>query len=227
MPSPPGAARLVQLTLDGPAGPLEAVLQERASGEHTIAAVVCHPHPLYGGTLHNKVVHRVAATMLGLGAAVLRFNFRGAGKSAGRHDQGVGELEDARAAWTFMRERWPAARRWLAGFSFGSWIAARLAVELDDVEQLLLAAPPVQRSPFDLLRRSPVPKRVVQGAADDVCPLPMLQVEFSYWAEPKRLVVVDGAGHFFDRRLEQLGDAVRTLLDARPETAGESRGTPR
>src|SRR5438093_10530312 len=99
MPSYPSAARLAHVMLEGPAGALEAVIQERHPGDHAITAVVCHPHPLYGGTLHNKVVHRVASTFHALGAAVLRFNFRGVGKSAGRHDYGVGELDDARTAW--------------------------------------------------------------------------------------------------------------------------------
>ena len=221
MPAPHSAARLAHVTIDGPAGPLEAVLQELRQGEHPIAAVICHPHPLYGGTLHNKVVHRVAATFHGMGAAVLRFNFRGVGKSAGRHDHGAGELEDARAAWNYMRGHWPHARRWLAGFSFGSWIAARLGSELNDVEQLLLVAPPVHSSPFDVLRRATVPKLVVQGTADTVCPLAKLQAEFPYWAQPKRLITVEGASHFFDRRLDALGDAVRDLFggDAAPPPA--------
>jgi len=212
MPGAPSAQRLVHTTLPGPAGALEAVLQERASGEHAITAVVCHPHPLYGGTLHNKVVHRVASAFHALGAAVLRFNFRGVGRSEGRHDQGAGELEDARAAFVFMNERWPRARHWLAGFSFGAWIAARLAAERADVERLLLVAPPIKTSSFEVLRRAPVPKRVIQGTSDAVCPLAMLEAEFPYWAEPKRLVTVEGAGHFFDRRLDALGDAVRELF---------------
>lgn len=217
----PSNVRLVQLMLDGPAGPLEAMLQERASGNHSKAAIVLHPHPLYGGTLHNKVVHRVASTFHALGAAVLRFNFRGVGKSAGHFDQGAGELEDARAAWRFLRARWPDARGWVAGFSFGSWIAARLAVERDDVEQLLLVAPPVESHSFEVLRTSPVPKQVVQGASDDVCLLPRLRVEFSYWAEPKRLVTVDGATHFFDRKLDALSDAVRDLFGSDREGAAK------
>jgi len=220
MPSYPSAARLAHVMLEGPAGALEAVIQERHPGDHAITAVVCHPHPLYGGTLHNKVVHRVASTFHALGAAVLRFNFRGVGKSAGRHDYGVGELDDARTAWEFMHTRWPNARRWLAGFSFGSWIAARLAAERDDVGQLLLVAPPVESSPFDVLHKSPVPKGVIQGTADDVCSLPRLMSEFPHWAEPKRLVMVEGAGHFFDRRLDALGDAVRELLNPEAEAAG-------
>ena len=222
MPAHPSAARLSHLTLAGPAGDLEAVLQERDPGDHAITAVVCHPHPLHGGTLHNKVVHRVASTFHSLGAAVLRFNFRGVGKSAGHFDHGVGELEDARAAWMFMRERWPHARRWLAGFSFGSWIVARLAAELDDVEQLVLVAPPVQSSPFDVLRRAPMPKRVIQGTGDTVCPLPALLAEFIYWAEPKRLMTVEGASHFFDRRLDALADSVREAVGAEGAAAGGS-----
>ena len=206
------AQRLAHLTLNGTAGPLEAVLQELDPGDHQITAVVCHPHPVYGGTLHNKVVHRVASTLHAMGAAVLRFNFRGVGKSAGSFDQGQGEIEDARVAWEYMRERWPNGRRWLAGFSFGSWIAARLCAESADVEQLLLVAPPLHTSSFEAMRHLATPKRVVQGTADEICTLERLNAEFPLWAEPKRLVTVDGAAHFFDRKLDTLGDAVRELM---------------
>ena len=206
------AQRLAHITLEGAAGQIEAVLQESDPGEHAITAVVCHPHPVYGGTLHNKVVHRVASTLYGRGAAVLRFNFRGVGKSAGTNDLGNGELDDARVAWEFMRQRWPHARRWLAGFSFGSWIAARLGAAETDVEQLLLIAPPVHSSSFETMHHSAVPKRVVQGTADDICTLERLNGEFPNWAEPKRLVTVDGAAHFFDRKLEELGVAVRDVM---------------
>src|SRR5512142_11386 len=112
------------LLLDGPAGGLEAILEEPEDAEPTEVALVCHPHPLYGGTLHNKVVHRVASSLHALGLTVLRFNFRGAGQSAGRFDRGEGELADARAALAFLRARHPGARVWVAGFSFGAWIAA-------------------------------------------------------------------------------------------------------
>lgn len=210
--SAPQAARLTQVDLEGPAGRLEAVIQESHEGSPAITAVVCHPHPLYGGTLHNKVTHRVASTLRDLGAATLRFNFRGVGRSEGWHDQGVGELEDARAAWRYARQRWPGARRWLAGFSFGSWIAARLASEESDVERLLLVAPSIQRGNFAAMHRTTVPKVVVQGGADDICPPQVLEAEWPYWSEPKRLVIVEGAGHFFDRKLDALSDAVRSLF---------------
>ena len=213
------APRLTPVTLHGSAGELEALLQTHDPGEPQVTAVVLHPHPLYGGTLHNKVTHRVASTFHGLGAAVLRFNFRGVGKSAGAYDHGVGELDDARTAWAYVRERWPNARRWLAGFSFGSWIAARLAAELHDAERLLLVAPPIHRNDFSVLRRATIDKRVIQGTADDVCKPQLLHAEWPYWAEPKRLVEVEGAGHFFDRKLEQLATAVREQFEDVAATA--------
>lgn len=215
-------SRLTTITIAGPAGPLEGLLQEREAHDHALTALVCHPHPLHGGTLHNKVVHRVASTLHALGAAVLRFNFRGVGKSAGQHDEGPGELEDARAALEFIRGRYPHARRWLAGFSFGSWIAARLAAEERDIERLILVAPPVTRSEFDVLRRATVPKLVVQGTADELCPPGDLAAEFPRWAEPKKLVMIEGAGHFFDRQLTPLGDALRAEL---ADAAGDSHLT--
>ena len=203
-------SRLVPLMLAGPAGPLEALLQERDAHDHDLTAVICHPHPLFGGTMHNKVVHRTASVLLGLGAAVLRFNFRGVGRSAGAFDRGEGELADARAALEFLRERYPTARRWVAGFSFGSWVAARLGASEPDVERLILIAPPVHTQSFDELLTSPVPKLVVQGMADDVCPPANLAAAFPRWAEPKRLMKVAGASHFFDKHLADLGKA---LLD--------------
>src|SRR5206468_3600737 len=109
--------------------------------------------------------------------------------------------------------------RWLAGFSFGSWIAARLAAQRSDVEQLLLVAPPVRRSGFEVLLTAPVPKLVVQGTLDEVCPLAELQEQFSSWAEPKRLVLVPEATHFFDRRLAELAGTIAETLGPRMNVA--------
>jgi hypothetical protein len=205
-------ARLIHLTLQGLAGPLESLLQERAGLAPPIAGLVCHPHPLYGGTLHNKVVHRTATVLHGLGAAVLRFNFRGVGKSAGRYDHGAGELDDARVALEFLRGHQSRARLWVAGFSFGAWIAARLAASESDVSQLILVAPPVGTSSFEVLRGARVPKLVLQGTADTVCPPAALAAEFPNWAEPKKLVEIDGATHFFDKQLGALADAMSQAL---------------
>ncbi len=212
-PNEAGAAsRLAAQTLQGPAGALEALLQERDGDRPGIVAVVCHPHPLYGGTLHNKVVHRVAGVLHGLGAAVLRFNFRGVGKSAGTHDRGEGELDDARVALEWLRERHPRAQPWLAGFSFGSWVAARLAAREPAVERLVLVAPPVRTSSFAALHDCATPKLVIQGDADDICPAALLEREFPNWADPKRLVRVPGGTHFFDRRLSELAAALEEAI---------------
>jgi alpha/beta superfamily hydrolase len=204
--------RLQSVTLAGPSGALEALWQDQEGRPHRFAAVVCHPHPLYGGTMHNKVVHRVASTLHDLGGAVLRFNFRGVGRSEGVHDRGVGEVEDARAALVACRVRHPEARLWVAGFSFGSGVAATLAPSEPDVERAILVAPPVHSFRFDPMRAWFKPKLVLQGGSDDICPLRALEPEYATWAEPKRLVVVDGASHFFDRQLGPLGDALREAL---------------
>lgn len=208
----PNAARLLPLVLEGPAGPLEALLQERDEHDHDLTAVVCHPHPLYGGTMHNKVAHRAASTLHALGAAVLRFNFRGVGHSAGAFDRGEGELEDARTALAYLRARYPNARRWAAGFSFGSWVASRLAALEPDVERLILIAPPVHTQTFAEMRTLAAPKLVVQGTGDEICRPENLERAWPEWAEPKRLVRVPGAGHFFDRQLGELADAIREGL---------------
>lgn len=217
-----GATRLTSLVLEGPAGPLEALLQEREGVIPDLVALVCHPHPLYGGTLHNKVTHRAASALHTLGASVLRFNFRGVGASAGTHDRGVGELEDALAALRYLTSRHPHARRWVCGFSFGSWIATRLAAADPSIAQLILIAPPVRYAGFEALRTSTVPKLVVQGTADVTSPPALLEEEFPTWAEPKTLIRIEGATHFFDRQLGALGDAITQSLSAaaRPSTLG-------
>jgi len=171
--------------------------------------------------MHNKVVHRVATTLHELGAAVLRFNFRGVGRSEGRHDQGQGELEDARAALDWMRARFPDRERWVAGFSFGSWIAARLAASEHEVRRLVLVAPPVGTSDFSVLRGAAVTKLVVQGTHDEHCPPAALAREFPTWAEPKTLRMVEGATHFFDRQLGTLSEVVVAML------GGEDASNPR
>lgn len=214
-PAPGAVAKLTPLDLAGPAGRLEALLQEREGESPARVALVCHPHPLYGGTLHNKVVHRAASTLFGMGLHVLRFNFRGVGRSEGAWDRGRGELDDARAAFEWLRDRHPSARRWVLGFSFGSYVAARLAAERPDVERLVLIAPPVHTQDFGFLKSCTTPKLVVQGTADDVCRPENLAAQYPSWSEPRRLIEVPDASHFFDRKLHELGDALLAgLADA-------------
>jgi hypothetical protein len=205
-------AKLVPLALPGPAGTIETLLQEREGVAPGAIALVCHPHPLYGGTLHNKVTHRLAATLFDLGATVLRFNFRGVGRSEGTHDRGRGELQDTLALLDWLRRRHPAAEAWMGGFSFGSWVASRAAASEPAVRRLVLVAPPVHTQSFDEMRTCPVPKLVIQGTADEVCKPENLARVFPTWAEPKRLETVEGASHFFDRRLGELGAAIRRGL---------------
>jgi alpha/beta superfamily hydrolase len=207
-------ARLVPLELTGPAGRIEALLQEYEDVPPPVVALVCHPHPLYGGTMHNKVVHRVASVLFARGAAVLRFNFRGVGKSEGTHDRGRGERDDALVALDWLRRRHPAARAWIAGFSFGSWVAARTAAAESAVEQLVLIAPPVHTQTFEELRTCAVPKLVVQGTGDEVCRPENLARVFPTWAAPKQQIDVQGASHFFDRQLGELAAALELGLGA-------------
>jgi alpha/beta superfamily hydrolase len=159
------------------------------------------------------VVHRVASALHALGATVLRFNFRGVGKSEGRFDQGDGELDDARAALVELRRRAPGARCWIAGFSFGSWIAARLATSDTAIERLILVAPPVSTHDFSMLRSSKLPKLIIQGTADTNCPPEELAKQLPLWSEPKKLILIEGASHFFDRQLGALAEALRHELE--------------
>jgi hypothetical protein len=153
--------------------------------------------------------------LFSLGATVLRFNFRGVGRSEGAYDRGRGELDDARTALAWLRARHAHGRLWVAGFSFGSWIAARLAAEARAVEHLILIAPPVHTQDFSFLASCRAPKLVVQGTGDEVCRPENLAAQFPAWAEPKRLVEVPGASHFFDRQLHALGDALYAELALR------------
>jgi alpha/beta superfamily hydrolase len=205
-------SQLLPLELTGPAGRIEALLQERTGAEPAFVALVCHPHPLYGGTLHNKVAHKLAATLFSRGGAVLRFNFRGVGKSEGAHDRGRGERDDALVALDWLRRRHASAPVWVAGFSFGAWVASRVAAAESVVKQLILVAPGVHTQTFDEMLTCPVPKLVVQGTADEVCKPENLARVFPTWADPKRLELVEGASHFFDRKLGELAEAIERGL---------------
>jgi hypothetical protein len=208
----PGASRLVALELPGPAGPLEALFQACDGAAPRAAALICHPHPRHGGTMHNKVVHRVAAVLHARGAATLRFNFRGVGRSAGDYDRGEGELADARAALGWLTARVPGVPVVAAGFSFGAWVAARLAAAEPALGTLVLVGPPVRVADFSPLQGLAVPKLVVQGDRDEVCPAADLEAVLPAWAPPLALRMVEGAGHFFDRRLAELDSALEDGL---------------
>jgi alpha/beta superfamily hydrolase len=207
--------------LTGPAGPLEAILDEpavdRAAAPHA-AVVFAHPHPQFGGTMHTKAVYQGAKGLTRIGCVVLRFNFRGVGRSSGTFDQGDGEKADFRAALDFMAGRYPGTRLWSAGFSFGAWVALEVGAEDDRVETLIGIAPPVSTSvsgmdyTFPNTQASTKPKFFVQGEADEVCPIEGMWAFYGQLHEPKELVVIDAADHLFEGKTQDVGEALEDLL---------------
>ncbi len=206
--------------LEGPAGRLEATLWTLPTAHPGLVAVVCHPHPLFGGTLHNKVVFQTAKALHQRGFPVLRFNFRGAGLSEGVHDRGRGEAEDVRAALDYLAREFSARPILLAGFSFGAWVGLRVGCEDPRVTELIGVGIPVNDSDLSYLRECPKPKLFVQGGEDPFGSRDRVEKLFETLPEPKRLVIVDGADHFFNGKLDRLGSAVESWLAARlAETA--------
>lgn len=197
-------------SIAGPAGRLEAVVEEPASaiGRPSLAAVLCHPHPLFGGTLHNKVVHTLARSLRAGGAATLRFNFRGVGASEGTHDNGVGELQDALAAIAWARLRWPGLPLVLAGFSFGGAVAIEAAGSAGPA-WLITVAPAVERIRMEAFNPPHCDWLVVQGDADEVIASDSVLQWMSRWAPQARVRVLNGVGHFFHGRLHDLQACLR------------------
>lgn len=209
------AARQIEsLFIDGPAGRLEALLEPPAGGDATFAALVCHPHPLGGGTMHNKVVHRLARALRSKGAAVLRFNFRSVHLSQGVHDEGRGETEDARAALDLLRSRYPDLPFTLAGFSFGSRVTVRLAASLDGQSptRLILAGYPTVYKGHHLLYSMRVPRIFVHSTHDEYGPQPELQTLYDRLWHPKQLHWIEAEDHFFAGALDEFERAITSLL---------------
>lgn len=204
--------------IPGPAGPLEAIVED-PGGEPRAIAVVCHPHPLYQGTMHNKVVHTVARAMIRLGAPAVRFNFRGVGASGGAWDEGRGETDDALAVVDWAHGRWPGRPLWLAGFSFGAFVALRAAPAARPAA-LVTVAPPVQRFPPGEAPEPGCPWLVVQGEADEL----VAWRDVVAWAEAHpaapRVELLPETSHFFHGRLGALQEVVQDFL-----TTMEARDT--
>jgi len=195
--------------LEGPAGRLEAILWTPITTvQPPMAALVCHPHPLFGGTMHNKVVYQAAKSFDSLGLPVLRFNFRGAGTSGGEHDKGEGEQGDVRAALDFLADEFPGVPLLLAGFSFGCWVGLRVGCRDDRVTQLIGLGTPVNSTDFSFLRACKKPKLFVHGSHDKFGDLARVQALIDSVPDPKRLVVVQDADHFFVGKLDQLDRAI-------------------
>ena len=205
------------LSLDGPAGRLEALLNLGAANAG-YTALVCHPHPLFGGTMHNKVVFHAMKALNGLGLPVLRFNFRGVGTSAGEHDHGHGEQQDVRVALDYLAKRFgkPIV---FAGFSFGAAIGLRAAVPHPEVVALAALGLPVNADgreyTYGFMDHCDKPKLMLSGGQDEFATAAQLEKVFARLAEPKRLVIVPEADHFFTGHLEtlraELGDWAREI----------------
>jgi uncharacterized protein len=198
------------LLLQGEAGGLEALLN-LGSPQASCSALVCHPHPLFGGTMHNKVVFRAAKALNAAGFPVLRFNFRGVGLSVGEHDDGRGETGDVRVALDYLASRFglPIV---FAGYSFGAAVGARAASAHSRVAALLLIGSPIhvggREYSYDFLESDPRPKLFVSGGQDQFAPLAALQGMVARAAEPKRLAIIPEANHSFSGHLDELGEAV-------------------
>jgi alpha/beta superfamily hydrolase len=210
----------------GPLGRLEALLDEPpalkgvtpeglvATGTPAgirAAVVVAHPHPQYGGTMHSKVVYQTAKALARIGCAALRFNFRGVGLSEGAYDNGVGEQDDFRAALDFMHDRYPGAPIWAAGMSFGSRIALTVG-PADPRVTTLIGIATALTTDLSAAQRSPKGKFFIHGERDEICPLKDIREFYAHAAEPKELVVIDGADHVFDGKVSEVADAIEELL---------------
>jgi uncharacterized protein len=208
----------VQVDLQGPAGRLEALYEAPPSPR--FAAVVCHPHPQYGGTLHTHATYRLARAVRAQGGVTLRFNFRGVGRSAGHHDHGRGEVDDVRAALAWLAAEQPALTRWACGFSFGAWMALEAGCGDEAVPGILCAglALSLRDGVADLARACPNPVAVVQAERDEFALPAQVERALTGAAAPRRLTVVDGASHLFTEALQSLereaSEAMAWLLEA-------------
>ena len=199
---PPAVSPSGRLSIPVAHGQLEAILKEPAAP--VAAAVVCHPHPLGGGTMNNNVVYRLAKALGEAGVAVLRFNFRGVGASTGRHDGGAGEEDDALAALELLAQRHPDLPLWMAGFSFGARVGLTVGAREPRVAKLLGIGLALSMFDYSFLNACPKPKAIIQAANDEYGGRGPVEAAVAQMAEPKRLWVVDGATHLFPQHLGEL-----------------------
>ncbi|HWY46167.1 MAG TPA: alpha/beta fold hydrolase [Bryobacteraceae bacterium] len=205
------ARRIESLLIEGPAGKLEALLEEPEDQVPNAAVLVCHPHPLHGGTMHNKVVYRIARGLRRAGAVVLRFNYRGVNRSEGKYDDGRGEIEDARSALQVLRSRYPQLAFSLAGFSFGSRIILKLGCEIAEVSRLIAVGFPASYQDSTELGRCEVPRVFILSTNDEFCPVPAMEAYFSGLSGPKELIWIEARDHFFAGALDEFEEAIYSV----------------
>ena len=197
--------------IPGAVGQLEALL-DLPEGPPRRAVVFAHPLPIKGGTMHTKVVFQAAKALTRIGCVVLRFNFRGVGRSAGTWDNGRGEMDDYRAAVDFVSARYPELELWAAGFSFGSYIAMTAGADDDRMCALIGIAPPVNRYEYASVKLSKKPKFIVHGESDELIPLKAVREFYARLQDPKELIEIDRANHLFEGQASEVGDALEELL---------------
>ncbi len=208
------STKIRSLFIDGPAGRLEALLNE-GDADAAYAALVCHPHPLYGGTMHNKVVYHAAKAINGFGFPVLRFNFRGAGLSEGEHDKGHGERDDVRSALAWLKGEFGRPIIF-CGFSFGAAVGLKTSCPDRDVKLLISLGTPVAAEgrayTYRYLEHCSKPKLFVSGDHDQYGPLVELKRVMTLTSDPKKFVVIPNADHFFAGQLTPMRDAIESWL---------------
>jgi alpha/beta superfamily hydrolase len=202
--------------LAGPVGRLEAILwTPHRTTAPLLAAVVCHPHPLFGGTLHNKVVFQAAKSIDALGIPVLRFNFRGAGLSEGVHDRAIGERGDGAAALQFLIGEFPGVPLLVAGFSFGSVVGLRVGCQTPEVTDLIALGFPVNNADVSYLFECPKPKLFIHGSNDEHGAIKKVQELVPTLPGENRLVIVEDVDHFFAGKLDKVDQAITAWLTER------------
>jgi hypothetical protein len=205
-----------KVVIGGPAGAIEGMIEQPADARGDLVAVCCHPHPLYGGAMQNKVVHTLARSCQDQRVTTVRFNFRGVGSSEGAYDDGAGESEDAAAVANWARRETGATRLWSLGFSFGGFVAYRLAT-LGDAALLVTVAPPVQRFDFATLAVPRCPWLVLQGDADELVDHARVLAWTKSVSPPPEVKILPGAEHFFHGRLTEMRSILGAWLAAQAE----------
>jgi len=197
--------------IPGAVGPLEALMDKPAATPRAVV-VFAHPLPTEGGTMHTKVVFQSAKALSRIGCAVLRFNFRGVGRSAGAWDEGPGEMDDFRAAVDYATRTYPGIEVWAAGFSFGSYIAMTVGASDNRICTLIAIAPPVNKYDFTAVTGSTKPKFIVHGLQDELIPLKAVREFYARLQDPKELVEIDRANHLFEGQAAEVGETLEDLL---------------
>jgi alpha/beta superfamily hydrolase len=208
------------LFVPAPHGQLEAILKEPRAQQIRGVALVLHPHPLGGGTMHNKVVFRAAAALNDAGLTTLRINFRGVGQSTGKHDEGYGERDDVRVALDYLAENYPDQQITLCGFSFGARVGLEVGIDDDRVVRLISIGTPVDKYDFSFLERCRKPILFVHGEHDEYGNVDRLRDLIAKIKAPVELKVIKGAGHFFDEQLDELKRVITGWMSEPPALAG-------